>query len=69
MSAPAEVKASWSISLDVMCPNCAHGFDLVSELSGKVSSISPLEYNTARTDNYETSCPECKHEFVVCFEY
>lgn len=61
--------ATWSISLDVTCPKCEAGFDLVDIFKEIASTIEPLETGTERTKNYETECPECEHEFGVCFEY
>lgn len=66
---PAEVMATWSISLDTKCPNCDHDFDLLDDLSSNDSGIEPIEHGTPRTNNYEATCPRCRIEFEVCFEY
>lgn len=66
---PAEVMATWSLSLDTTCPECEHDFDLTNQLGEDGWVIEICEHGTPRTDNYETSCPECGHEFSVCFEY
>lgn len=70
----AATVATWAISLDVTCPKCEAGFDLVDidlvDIFKEIAStIEPLETGTDRTKNYETECPECEHEFGVCFAY
>jgi len=59
------ISALWSISLAVDCPKCDHFFDLIDSDSFKQSGIKPLAVDCT----YETSCPECGHEFTVELEY
>jgi phage FluMu protein Com len=60
------VKAKWSLSLTVVCPECKYSFnaidadDLWYELG-----IGVLEVETKRSNNLEVVCPECDHEFIA----
>jgi len=59
--------ARWSMSLETVCPECKHGFDLVRCPIGYVwdCGIKPLE----ERKDFEVMCPACKHEFKVDFKY
>lgn len=62
--------ATWSISLDTECPECDHGFDMLSSDDCFWDSrIEPIEHHTDRSAGVEVVCPECHHEFTVDLEY
>lgn len=63
--------AAWSISLDTECPKCSEDFNI---LNTDVdfwyrSRLEPMEHDTENSRNYEVTCPECNHEFLVDFTY
>ena len=62
-------KAVWSISLDCQCQQCGNDIDLLDTDDFIDNGISPIEHDTYRTKNYEVTCPECAHEFLVDFVY
>lgn len=63
--------AFWSISLDTDCPKCSYDFNILNTDSDfwVNSSIEPIEHDTKKTKEYEVTCPECSHEFLVDFTY
>lgn len=62
--------ATWSLSLDVECPECGEYFDLTDDDDfwdgGKMSCC---EHNTPSTTDVRIECPKCEHEFLVDFDY
>lgn len=63
----ANVKAEWTIALDVNCPKCNHLFDLTCEQD--FWEYAGIKQAGETKDDYETVCPECDHEFKCDFVY
>ena len=66
----AEVKATWSISLDCECPGCKEQVNLLDYTDfwdGRHLEVP--EHDTDRSTDVEVVCPECGHEFEVDCEY
>lgn len=61
--------ATWSISLDVECPKCEDMIDITNADDFWCNGMQAAEHDTPRTTDYEVTCPNCAHEFVVDFEY
>ena len=61
--------ASWSISLDTVCPRCSEDYDLLEQDPDLMTRISPMEQGTTRTASVETVCPHCSYEFEVELDY
>lgn len=64
----ADMRATWSISLDTHCPECSQSIDLIDYELFRESNIAPLETGTDRANNVEVAC-KCGHEFTVELEY
>lgn len=66
----ANVKATWSVSLDCECPGCEDQVNLLDypDFWDGRSLVIP-EHHTKRSSDVEVVCPECGHEFYVDCEY
>lgn len=62
----ANVTAVWSISLDVECPQCNHGFDLAEDPDFWHCQDDGFQAGDDAND-VAVTCPECGHKFVCDF--
>lgn len=67
------VSASWSISLDLECPECHKHIDLIDDDWFRESmadgALELLEHGTDRTRGIKMQCPCCPHTFLIDLEY
>lgn len=62
--------ATWSISLNCVCPECKEDVDLTDHDDFWADShLQPCEHGTPLADDYDAVCPECGAEFSVKCEY
>ncbi len=63
--------ACWNITLNTTCPKCNHYFDMIEADDDfwDYALFGLCECDTPATTNYECTCPECEHEFIVDFTY
>jgi hypothetical protein len=64
----SNVKAEWTVELNVNCPECNHLFDL-TETDDFWADVEAGEHETPRTTDFWCCCPECDHEFTCDFSY
>lgn len=66
----ADIKAYWSISLDVDCPYCGNNVDLLRGPDfWDGAHFQPIEHGSRATTNVDAICPDCSGTFVVDYEY
>jgi hypothetical protein len=61
------VDASWSISLDLVCPYCHEQMDLLAEEWPE--RIQPGEHDTPQSKGYEVQCSSCDRHLLADFTY
>ena len=59
------VRATWNISLDCICPKCSAFLDITNSDDELFYSMEPAQCKT----DYEVICPICKHEFLIDTTY
>ena len=62
-----KLTATWSISLDVTCPNCGEYVNLMD--MDDFWDGQPNDWAIMHQKDNEVYCPKCSHEFIVDFEY
>jgi hypothetical protein len=67
----ANVTANWSIEINTICPKCENYFDIIgADCEFWIDQHFELaEHGTENSKDIETTCPDCKHEFLVDLEY
>lgn len=63
----ANVKAVWTVELNVTCPKCQSRFDITDE--SDFWEFAGVKHAGQEKEDYETACPECGHEFKCDFVY
>lgn len=59
------VKATWHISLDCICPKCEAYLDITNSDDELFYRVHPAQDKT----DYEVTCPLCQHEFLIDTQY
>jgi len=66
----ADIKATWSISLNCDCPKCGEYVDLLEDPDWwDRHRVELCEHDTPKTTDVRVICPDCGADFHADFQY